>query len=180
MMKIVSVSLLTLVLLCSGFLGCRSEQRQEEGGEPAEPQGLVDGFYEIVREGGPNDDLIVNENQRRLVFRPKGENVPKDIPPRFVVVPMEPGLRLELASEPKFIPSDRGVQDIHVELVPEETAKVRAFTEAHVGHRVAIVVNGELVSMPEIIQPFESATLRIQCASEEVAQSTLDYLRQRS
>jgi preprotein translocase subunit SecD len=167
------------VLAIALILGCGGEAREETRGESSfSGDSLANGFYPILREGGPNEELVVTVNQRLLTFRPKGEKVPEDLPPRFVVVPVEPGVRLSLASLPKLVRSDRGIDDIHVELIDEEAKRVGPFTEATAGKRVAVVVNGEVVSMPEVAMPFQSSNLLIQCASKEDAQRTLDHLKE--
>jgi hypothetical protein len=160
------------------MFGCRGSDRSGESAEPSQqvaPE-LKDGFYQIVREGTPNEELIVTDRERLMVFRPKGSNVPVDIPPRFVVVPNEPAIRLTLSAPPGIVPSQRGVSDIRVELVEGEAAKVLAFSEANRGRRIAVIVDGEVVSTPEVSRPFSSNALLIQCPSEEMCNSTLEYL----
>jgi hypothetical protein len=68
-------------------------------------------------------------------------------PPReFLALSPEVDVPFVLAGAPTIGESDKGFASLVVTLAPESASALEAFTQARMGHRVAVVIGGEVVS----------------------------------
>jgi hypothetical protein len=68
-------------------------------------------------------------------------------PPReFLALSPEVDVPFVLASAPSVGESDKGFASLEVTLAPDSARALEAFTRARMGHRVAVVIGGEVVS----------------------------------
>lgn len=163
------IQVMILVLLAAYALGCG-----ENGSHARRPvvmlpgqEKLVDGFYAILEEVSASDRFEISDRTGQLVASEFGT----------YVVPATPDVRLRLAAEPMRSSGERGRTVIDMLLVDSEARELQRLTRSNVGNRVAIIVQGVVVSAPVVRDVVTGPRCQIHCIDEDRCDEVMKWLQ---
>src|ERR1035441_8664780 len=117
----------------------------------ADSASLANGVYAVLREGvTPAEARPGNLPPVTLLYRQKYSESDRNEPPRYVALDPSSFVPLVLAEPPEARKDDRGWTLLHVTFAPEQVKTLATFTRAHLGGGVAIVIDGEIITMHKV------------------------------
>ena len=128
----------------------------------ADSASLANGVYAVLREGvTPAEARPGNLPPVTLLYRQKYSESDRNEPPRYVALDPSSFVPLVLAEPPEARKDDRGWTLLHVTLAPEQVKTLATFTRAHLGGGVAIVIDGEIITMHKVRSVIEDGRVQI-------------------
>ncbi|HVM48213.1 MAG TPA: hypothetical protein VMU04_09300 [Candidatus Acidoferrum sp.] len=155
--------------LCLGFAicGCQSPPAGPANPPPAAhnpaAQHLENGAYLVLREAptaqearGADGHLVVLAYDRR-----KYSGAPPNEPLTYVAINPSDYVPLAIEGTPEMRSDGQGKSVLTVCLARRNTDRAEAFTRAHLGGRIAMVVDGEIVTLHKIRSVITGGKLQI-------------------
>ncbi len=166
--------LATILLLGSHVTVCPQDKT------PAVPKKLPDGLYLVERDSLKEKDVLPLKANEVLVvnhhrYVKKEDNEPR----RFVVVRSAPDVPLDLAlaAEPKAVKDGSEVVRILLKLQPKAATALERLTRDHLGRQIAIILNGEVVTMHKVRGVIKGGDVQITSCAAGAAGYLLEQLQ---
>ncbi len=123
---------------------------QPAGRPPAGSRPLANGVYSVLREGLTRAEVQAEARPHIvLVYDRKYSDSDKDKPPKYVALDTSSFVPLVLSGPPQTrMDGDRML--LSVTLAPQYVKTLEEFTRAHLNGVVAIVIDGEIVTMHKV------------------------------
>ena len=122
---------------------------------------LVDGAYAIQSETPLPSDPCGSPLQNTRVYDPKRADPTSDGERRYVTVDTTSFVPLVLAAPPESREQPDGRRMLEVALAQENVKKLEDFTREHLGGRIAVVLDDEIVSVHKIRTVIEGGRFQI-------------------
>ena len=168
-----SLLALAVVLLSLGCTGPRSESR---GSGTSAPVKVDNGLYAVIGEPIAAPQAPDQPNQRQLRYDPRMADSESTEPVQFVTVETSSYVPLILATAPEHTTQDDGRILISVALAPQHIQTLAAFTRSRLGQRVALVLDGEVMSTHKVRTAIEGGRLQITRCDAHACQRILSKL----
>jgi hypothetical protein len=145
---------------------------------PAFPKKLPAGVYAVLRESRKEKDVLPLKDGEFLVIN-RHRYVKKDNtePSLFVVVRSSPDVELDLDGKPKAVKEGEEVVRILLKLKPKAAAALERVTTDSRGKQIAIVLDGEVVTMHKIRQVIKCGEVQISSCTAGAAKYLLEQLQ---
>jgi hypothetical protein len=127
------------------------------------PRPLENGAYAVLREA-PTPDNSLAEGSRQTVLtydRSKYGNAPAGESLTYVIIDPADYVPLIIEGSPEMTMDSQGKSILSVTLTRASADKTEAFTRAHLGGRIAMVVDGEIVTLHKIRSVVSGGRLQI-------------------
>lgn len=170
--RVVRYTAALAIMIWINVSGCggNSDIDRQSGSEHAAmmpgQEKLADGFYEILEEVSTTGRFRPGDTTVQLVTSDFGA---------YYVRPA-PDASLRLAAEPEPGKEKFEFTGIDLMLVEEEARKLERLTQANIGRRVLIIVEGVVVSAPEVRDTVSGPECQIHCVSESRRNEVLEWL----
>ena len=150
--RLAGLGLLVVGTLCLGFVACSSNRTAETAAKsPAQKRALRDGFYAVLGTASTQDSArAVDPRAAIVVYDRVYTDVVETVPPEYVAIDTTSFIPLALSAPPEAKKDDRGWTLLSVSLSKEQVKPLEEFTRARLGGRVAILLDGEVISMHKI------------------------------
>lgn len=148
--------LATALALVFTICVCKSPHAQPTNQVPAAvnpaAQPLENGIYCVLREAPtPTDARVEGVPQVVLAYdRRKYSDAPPSEPLTYLAIDRRDYVPLVIEGRPEMKSDGQGKSVLTVSLVRKNAARAEAFTRAHLGGHIAIVVDGEIVTLHKI------------------------------
>lgn len=164
---------LAVVLLS---LGCAGAPAQSGGPGPRALAKVPNGMYAVVGEPTPVPRAQDLPSQRQLRYDPRLADSQSTEPVQFAIVETSGFVPLILATAPEHTIQDDGRILISVALATPHIQTLADFTRAHLGQRVALVLDGEVMSTHKVRTIVEGGRMQITRCDEHACQRILSKL----
>ena len=139
---------------------------------------LPDGVYAVLREGAMEKDVLpLKKGEALAVQRHRYAKNDAKEPPRYLVVRTAPDVKFDLASEPKADKQGDEVVRILLKLKPAEAAALERLTAGRIGEKVAIILDGDVVTMHKIREAIQGGEVQITNCAAGAANFLFEHLR---
>jgi hypothetical protein len=148
-------ALTTALVLMLAICGCIRSPAQSTNPVPAVGSGahpIENGIYSVLREDpAPQDARVEGVPQAVLAYdRRKYSEAPPNEPLTYIAIDRRDYVPLIIEGTPDVKRDDHGKSVLTVSLARKNAQRAEAFTRAHLGGRIAIVVDGEIVTLHKI------------------------------
>ena len=109
-------------------------------------------------------------SQVTLVYDRKYSEADRDGPPKYITLDTSFFVPLKLAGPPEAAKDDRGWTLLRVKLAPEHAKTLEVFTRDHLGGNVAIVINGEIITMHKVRSVITGGAVQITRCGDDACQ----------
>ncbi len=143
--------LLALVIYGSNSLQAQQTNQALAAVTPA-TRALENGAYAVLREA-PSDQEAGVEGPSQVVLRydrRKYSDAPTNEPLTYVVLDAKDYVPLVIEGTPELKSDGQGKSLLSVSLVRKNVKRAETFTRAHLGGRIAMVIDGEIVTLHKI------------------------------
>jgi preprotein translocase subunit SecD len=148
--------------------------------EPASPKKIPDGVYAVLRDSDREQDIMpLKEGETLLANRHRYLKNAEKEPPRYLAVHSSPDVVLDLAGEPKADKDGQEVVRIQLKLRPAAAAALEKLTRERPGKQLAIVLDGEVVTVHKIRTVITGGDVQITSCSPGGAKYLLKRLEAR-
>jgi preprotein translocase subunit SecD len=169
----------TYLLTAATLLGLQSMAWTRDQA-PTSKTKLPDGVYAVQRDSNEEKGVLpLAAGEALLVNRHRYLKVEAKEPPRYLVVHAAPDVVLDLASAPQADKSDGEVVAIRLKLRPKAAAALEKLTRDRRGKQVAVVVDGEVVTVHKIREAIPNGDVQITSCSPGGAEYLLKQLQGR-
>jgi preprotein translocase subunit SecD len=142
------------------------------------PKKIPSGVYEVLRDSLKENELlplaageVMAVNRYRFLKDGEKES------PRYVVIRSAPDVELTLAEEPKADMDGDDVVRILLKLQPKAATALERLTTDRAGKQIAIVLDGEIVTMHKIRAAIKGGEVQITSCAEGGAKYLLQKLQ---
>jgi preprotein translocase subunit SecD len=140
----------------------RSAGNRPSGADGRLGAGLQNGIYSVLREAGTPDSARVGApGSVVLTYDRKYTDAETTTPPTYVALDTTVCVPLILSAPPDARKDGRGWTMLSVTLAKDQVKPLEDFTRAHLGGRVAIVLDGEIISEHKVRAVIEHGQLQI-------------------
>lgn len=157
-----NVFLMALLLIVTA---CQDGSHRGEAGQtdgPGRSKGLSDGVYAVLQEAAsPESARVDAPGSIVLVYDRKYSDSDKGTPPEYLAIDTGSFVPMILEGSPVARKDDRGFTLLSVTLARDQVKPLEEFTRTHLGGRVAIILDGEVVSMHKVRSVIEGGKLQI-------------------
>ena len=175
-MKRLQSSLATIALLVTVTVGSvvAPMNGASRNSANADPRPLANGVYAILREGLTRAEVQTEKRPHVvLVYDRKYSDADQDQPPRYVAIDALSFVPLVLAGPPDARRDDRGWTSLHVTLARQHVKKLEDFTRAHLNGVVAIVIDGEIITIHKVRTVIKDGKAQITRCFDDACRSVL-------
>ncbi len=144
--------LLSVMMLILGYTNPRVVSGQTLAATNGTPRVLQNGIYSVLG-SAPTLEQARIEGVQHVVLafdKKKYTDLNQDESPFYVAIDPCSYVPLVIEGTPQVKKDDRGKGILFVSLKEENAKKLEEFTRAHLGGRVATIVDGEIISMNKI------------------------------
>ena len=148
--------LATTLVLVFTICGARNSDAQptNPGSGAVSPavRRLENGIYSVLGEAPARQDVRA-EGVPQVVLaydRRKYSDAPPSEPLAYVAIDLRDYVPLAIAGTPEMKSDERGKSVLTVSLTRKNAERAEAFSRAHLGGRIAIVVDGEIVTLHKV------------------------------
>jgi preprotein translocase subunit SecD len=135
------------------------------------PRPLAKGVYAVLREGLTREDARPDKAPHViLLYDRKYSESDRNEPPKYVALDTSSFVPLVLAGPPETRKDDRGWTLLNVRLAPEQVKTLENFTRAHLGGTVAIVIDGEIITVHKVRSVIEGGQVQITRCNDDACQ----------
>ena len=174
-------ALTTALVLGFAICGCKSPHagsaNQALAALSPAAQRLENGAYLILREAPTQQEARAAGSQAVLAYdRRKYSDAPPEEPLTYVAIDPKDYVPLIIEGAPEMKSDGQGKSVLTVSLARKNAERAEAITRAHLGGRIAMVVDGEIVTLHKIRSVITGGKLQItRCADNacEVIRSKL-------
>lgn len=157
-------------------VACASTPRAVSASTPIPTAAVPSGMYAVVADASqvPSTDPV--RNYRTLRYDPKMADSESTEPVQLVTVETHSFVPLILGAAPEPTQQENGSILLSVALSPKYIKTLADFTRAHLGERVALVLDGEVVSTHKIRTVIEGGRMQITRCDDHACQRILSKL----
>ncbi len=160
---------LFFIAVLTGFVGGAMPAAAKQPADNRRP--LARGVYAVLREGLTREEAQPDKVPYAiLIYDRKYSESDRDRPPEYVALDTSFFVPLRLAGPPEARKDDRGWTLLNVTLAPEHVKTLERFTREHLGGRVAIVIDGEIITMHKVRSVIEGGRVQITRCSDDACQ----------
>lgn len=145
---------------------------QPGGRRPADPRSLANGVYAVLREGLTRSEVQTEKRPRVvLVYDRKYSDADKDRPPKYVALDTSSFVPLVLAGHPDAQRDGRGWTLLNITLARQHVKTLEDFTRAHLDGMIAIVIDGEIITMHKVRTVIKDGKAQITRCSDDACRT---------
>jgi preprotein translocase subunit SecD len=124
---------------------------------------LENGAYLVLREAPTAQEARAGDSSQLVLAydRRKYSDAPPETPLNYVAIDLKDYVPLIIEGVPEMKRDDQGKSILSVSLARKNAERAEAFTRAHLGGRIAMVVDGEIVSLHKIRSVITGGKLQI-------------------
>jgi preprotein translocase subunit SecD len=138
------------------------------------PRPLPNGVYAVLGESVERDAIGGDrESSLVLVYDRKYSEVDQKEPSKYVAIDTRSFVPLILDGPPETNKSDRGWTMLSVTLARAQVKPLEEFTRAHLGGRVAIVLDGEIVTIHKVRSVIRDGKAQITRCGDDACRTLL-------
>ncbi|HEY1205815.1 MAG: hypothetical protein ABSH46_12505 [Bryobacteraceae bacterium] len=147
---------------------------QSAGRLAADPRSLANGVYAVLREGLTRAEAQTEKRPHVvLVYDRKYSDADKDRPPEYVALDTSFFVPLVLAGQPDAQRDDQGWTLLNITLARQHVKTLEDFTRAHLDGRIAIVIDGEIITMHKVRSVIKDGKAQITRCSDDACRTLL-------
>jgi len=136
------------------------------------PRSLPNGVYAVLREGLTREEVQLSKVPHLIfLYDRKYSESDKNEPPKYVALDTSFFVPLVLAGPPDTEKDDRGWTLLNVTLAREHVKSLENFTRVHLGGRVAIVVDGEIITIHKVRTVIQDGRAQITRCRDDACQT---------
>jgi hypothetical protein len=154
-----------LFLLLIAVAGCQQGDRRsapDRASVPVEANRLADGVYAVLRESSSPDSARVDAaGSIVLLYDQKYSEADQGGPPEYLAIDTNSFVPLILEGAPDATKDGRGFTLLSVTLARDQVKPLEEFTRAHLGGKVAVVLDGEVISKHKVRSVIEGGKVQI-------------------
>jgi preprotein translocase subunit SecD len=121
-----------------------------------------DGVYAVLREGATRLDAQPDKGSAIvLLYDKKYSEADRGQPARYVALDSSAFVPLALAGPPEALRDSRGWTMLNVTLKQEQAKTLEILTRTHLGGTIAIVIDGEIITMHTVRSVIEGGRVQI-------------------
>jgi preprotein translocase subunit SecD len=144
----------------------------------ASPKKLPAGVYVVLREKRSEKEVLpLKDGEALVVNRHRYVKKEDREPPHFVVVRCSPDVEMDLAEKPKAVKEGEEVVRILLKLKPKSATDLERVTADSRGKQIAIVLDGEVVTIHKIRQVIKGGEVQISSCAAGGAKYLLEQLQ---
>jgi preprotein translocase subunit SecD len=133
---------------------------------------LPNGVYAVLREGLTRAEVQSEQRPHMvLVYDRKYSEADKDLPPKYVALDTSSFVPLVLAGPPDARKDDRGRTLLSVTLARQHVKTLENFTQTHLNGVVAIVIDGEIITMHKVRSVINDGKVQITRCSDDACRT---------
>ena len=161
MARALALALGLAVCWCYGLHG--QGTNQSPGAVSPAVHALENGAYLVLREAPTVQEARAGDSSQVVLTydRRKYSDAPSDTPLNYVSIDPKDYVPLIIEGAPEMNRDDQGKSILTVSLARKNAERAEAFTRAHLGGRIAMVVDGEIVSLHKIRSVITGGKLQI-------------------
>lgn len=138
---------------------------------PQNHRSLANGVYAVVRETPTRETPKRGDVSRiTLVYDQHYSEADRNDPPNYVTLDTSSFVPLRLAGPPTTAKADTGWTLLNLTLSPEHVKTLEDFTRTHVGGRVAIVIDREIITMHKVRSVITGGQVQITRCQDDACQ----------
>jgi preprotein translocase subunit SecD len=165
-------------ILASLILGGSCIPASVQDKTPALRKKLPAGVYVVLRENRNEKEVLpLKDGEALVVNRHRYVKKEEREPPVFVVVRSSPDVTLDLAEKPRAVKEGDEVVRILLKLKPKAASALERVTSDGRGKQVAIVLDGEVVTIHKIRQVIKGGEVQISSCAAGAAKYLLEQLQ---
>jgi preprotein translocase subunit SecD len=165
-------------LLAAGLFLGSAVAAWPQGNAPEPRPQLPDGVYAVWRDSVKEKEVLpLQAGEVLLVHRHRFLKKDSDEPPRFVIVPSAPAVKLDLARAPEAVKEGAEVVRIFLKLRPQAATALEQLTREQQGKQVAIVLGGEVVTMHKVRDVIQGGDVQITSCTPGAATYLVEQLK---
>jgi len=154
-------------LLCAVLERPADAAQSQTGGAGSLPNGI----YAVLREGLTREEVQLGKAPHLiLLYDRKYSDWDRNDPPRYVALDTSSFVPLVLSGPPETGKDDRGLTLLRVTLAREHVKSLENFTRAHLNGRIAIVIDGELITMHTVRAVIQDGRAQITRCRDDACQ----------
>jgi preprotein translocase subunit SecD len=162
-------SLRTAILMTAALASTQSAQ-------PPVASPLANGVYALVGEGSTEKEARAGTDSPVVVVRARPSEANKDESPKYVALEPSSFVPLVFAGPPVVRKDDRGAS-LDTVLAPREAKRLEALTRTRLGQKIAVVIDGEIVSMPVVRSIIQDGKAKLTGCESDDCKALLQKLR---
>jgi hypothetical protein len=168
---------LSLALAIVGTISCSGVLRAQTSPATAKSandnsRSLANGVYAVLREGRTSGEVQIGEFPHViLIYDRKYSDGDKNQPPIYVALGTSSFVPLVLAGPPWAHKDDRGWTSLNVTLAREHVKTLENFTRTHLGGTVAIVIDGEIITMHKVRTVIQDGKAQITRCTDDACET---------
>jgi preprotein translocase subunit SecD len=145
---------------------------------PATSRKLPAGVYAVLRASLKKKEVLPLKDGEVLVVHHHRYQKKRDKEtPEFLVVRSGPDVALDLVGKPKAVKQGQEVVTIFLKLQPKAAAALKRLTSERPGKRVAIILNGEVVTTHKVREVIKGGEVKISACVAGAANYLLEQLQ---
>lgn len=131
----------------------------------------ANGVYAVLKEGHTPQEAEPGSGPHLiLLYHQVYSESDRNGPPRYIALDTSSVVPLTLAEPPETKTDDRGWTLLNVRLTPENVKRLETFTRAHLGGTIAIVIDGEIITMHKVRSVIEDGRVQITRCQDNACQ----------
>ncbi len=135
------------------------------------PRSLRNGVYAVLRESPtPAQAQVQGVANTVLRYDRKYSDSDRNEPPKYVAIDTSFFVPLVLAGPPDTKKDDRGWTLLSVTLAEEHIKTLETFTRAHLGGRVAILLDGEIITLHKVRTVIQGGKVQVTRCQDNACQ----------
>jgi hypothetical protein len=155
---------------------CASTPRAVSSSIPIDTAAVPSGMYAVVADASQLPSKDPARSYQTLRYDPKMADAESTEPVQLVTVETHSFVPLILGAAPEPTKQENGSILVSVALSPKYIKTLADFTRAHLGERVALVLDGEVVSTHKVRTVIEGGRMQITRCDDHACQRILSKL----
>ena len=145
--------------------------------QPATPaitnsRSLANGVYAVLREGPTREEARTTERPNLvLVYDRKYSDADKDQPAKYVALETSSFVPLILAGPPQAHRDENGWTLLNLTLARQHVKTLEDFSRAHLDGTVAIVIDGEIITMHKVRSVIKDGNVNITRCTDDACRT---------
>jgi hypothetical protein len=158
-----SKTLIALAAICVYACALRAQTNRSDAPVDQRVTDLPNGAYSVLRETpAPQEARVSGRSQLVLAYdRRKYSDAPTNEPISYVAIDPNDYVPLIMEGAPEMTKDGEGKSILSISLTRTNAVRAEAFTRAHLGGRIAMVVDGEIITLHKIRSIITGGKLQI-------------------
>ncbi len=171
-LRILSLALAIVGTICCSGLLLAQKSPETAKSTNSHSHSLANGVYAILREGRTPEEVPIEELPHViLIYDRKYSDSDKNQPPVYVALGTSSFVPLVLAGPPQAHKDDRGWTSLNITLAREHVKTLEDFTRTHLDGKVAIVIDGEIITMHTVRTVIQDGKARITRCTDDACET---------